>query len=495
MYVERKIRFCHLLVFCILCLWIENIQADEQTHVLTPCRDSVVSLETAYTGGNTNVEYHWYLAEYNGEVSTPPTALSESGSQITVTADANAKYICETVSPQRTTSQNLMKNGDFEDTNGATDGNTNINPPYFTSSYRFAGWAVEQPSDYENRYTMSHDAKRYYSGFLSIKPHGGNWFALFDASTNGFAWKASTTDNNPDLKIEQGKEYVFSYWVANPNDNDNPTARLQFYIEYKDAQNHTKSENIGTVYDIKEAKNKGWVQQTVIWKAPKSSDEVAIAVKDLEVSSEGNDFCLDDIIFQATMDVAQTVLHTDTFVISPQVCCPDPIEESDQLEICSSQLPYTWHNLLFTAAADSVIENYDSRDCLISRYTYRLTVKQGIEMYSKWTDVIFVPNTDSLYTAYQWYQNGQPIDGANEQFYHNPNGLSGLYHCVMQTRDGGTEETCPAAFGSIDRSAEHNPGDAPKQLVAQRTYNIGAHLQIIVSVFDDNSTTAEKYWK
>ena len=116
-------------------------------------------------------------------------------------------------------------------------------------------------------------------------------------------------------------------------------------------------------------------------------------------------------------------------------------------------------------------------------------------MYAKWTDVIFVRNIDSLYTAYQWYQNGQPIDGATEQFYHDPNGLTGRYHCVMQTCNGGSEETCPAAFQDLDRSAEHNPGDAPKQLVAQRTYNIGAHLQIIVSVFDDNSTTAEKYWK
>ncbi|MGN1240587.1 MAG: hypothetical protein ACI4TV_06905 [Paludibacteraceae bacterium] len=342
---------------------------------------------------------------------------------------------------------------------------------------------------------MSHDASYYYSGFLSIKPHGGNWFALFDASTNGFAWRAATTDNNPDLKIEQGKEYVFSYWVANPNNNNNPTARLQFYIEYKDAQNNTKSENIGTVYDIKEAKNKGWVQQTVIWKAPESSDEVAIAVRDLEVSSEGNDFCLDDIIFQATMDVAQTVLHTDTFVIFPQNCCPQPVVETDQLEICSNELPYTWHNLLFTAAADSVIENYDSRDCLISRYTYCLSVKQGVEMYGKWDDVIFVPNTDSLYIAYQWYQDNEAIAGATEQFYYSPNGLSGLYHCVMQTRDGGSEETCPALFEDMKRSAEENPGDAPKQKVAQRTYTVGAHLQIVVSVYNDNTITADKYWK
>ena len=223
--------------------------------------------------------------------------------------------------------------------------------------------------------------------------------------------------------------------------------------------------------------------------------DTTVCETDLPMDWLGHTFTQADTYSYSEQDVrgCETIRHI--WRLSVKDCCPTPVIESDQLTICSNELPYTWHNLLFTAAADSVIENYDSRDCLISRYTYRLTVKQGIEMYSKWTDVIFVPNTDSLYTAYQWYQNGQPIDGANEQFYHNPNGLSGLYHCVMQTRDGGTEETCPAAFGSIDRSAEYNPGDAPKQLVAQRTYNIGAHLQIIVSVFDDNSTTAEKYWK
>ena len=158
MYAKRIVQFRHLLGFFIIWLCVGNVLASVPKQVLTPCQDDEVDLITTYAGGNSDVEYHWYLVEYNGEKFNPFKALSESGSQITVTADADALYICEIVSPQRTTSQNLMKNGDFEDTNGATDGNTNINPPYFTSSYRFAGWAVAQPSDYENRYTMSHNA-------------------------------------------------------------------------------------------------------------------------------------------------------------------------------------------------------------------------------------------------------------------------------------------------------------------------------------------------
>ena len=428
-------------LFGFLAVWLligntKEVAANTQT--LSLCKDSVVTLTATYNGNNPNVEYHWYLAEYNGTPLTPPQVLSETGQQIQIKADNKAVYICETVSPQRTTSQNLMKNGDFEDTNGATNGNTTILPPYFTSSYSFAGWEVPQPSDYENRYTMSHDASHYYNGFLPIKPHGGQWFALFDATANGFAWKAATANNNPNLKIVAGQEYVFSYWVANPNNNNNPTAQLQFYIEYRDPQNNLVSQNIGTVYDIIDAKNKGWVQQTVVWTAPESSNDVAIAVKDLVNSSAGNDFCLDDIIFQETTTVQQTVLHTDSFVIS--------------------LLP-------------------------------------AVDMYAKWDDVIFVPNTDSLYVAYQWYHDGVAIEGAVKQFYYLPEGLSGSYYCVMQTRDGDTVETCPAEFENLGRSAEQNPGNAPKILVTKRTYPVGAHLQIVVSVYDDNTITAEKYWK
>ena len=561
-----------------------------------------------------------------------------------------------------------MANGDFE-----------TNPPSnFTSDYDYAGWDPQQYyNDHEgasNLYAITHDANYFWKDFAKVTPHGGNYFALFDAGKSGDAWRASTADNK-NLIIEKDSTYLFSYYAAYPNlTANNSPAELQFVIICKDKQGKTHTFNLGSVHKLGQTSPlNAWELREERWTAPLSSNDVTISVYDKNKSSGGNDFCLDDIMFQKTTYIEKTIIKTyifhledcnnppcpdptehpkqdtavyetdlpivwhgivfkeekkeivevydevtgcltdrytyeltikpmnppcpevqtdyrdttvcdtlmpytwlgheftqadtyaymeqdergcdivwhvwnlyvekccpelqidnrdttvcetdlpmdwlghtftqaDTYSYSEQDvrgcetirhiwrlsvkdCCPTPVIESDQLTICSNELPYTWHNLLFTAAADSVIENYDSRDCLISRYTYRLTVKQGIEMYSKWTDVIFVPNTDSLYTAYQWYQNGQPIDGANEQFFHNPNGLSGLYHCVMQTRDGGTEETCPAAFGSIDRSAEHNPGDAPKQLVTQRTYNVGAHLQIIVSVFDDNSTTAEKYWK
>ena len=504
-----------------------------------------------------------------------------------------------------------MANGDFE-----------TNPPSnFTSDYKYAGWDPHQYyTDHggaNNLYAITHDATYFWRDFAQVTPHSGNYFALFDAGTSGDAWRASTADN-PNLIIEKDSIYLFSYYAAYPNKAaNNSPAILQFVIICKDANGKKHTFNLGNEHKLGQTSPlNAWELREERWKAPFSSNDVTISVYDKNKDSGGNDFCLDDIMFQNTSYIEQKIIKTyifhlevcndppceepvvhakqdtavyeidlpiewhgiefteakvdtvdvydettgcltdryiysltikpmdppcpelkdnirdttvcdtlmpytwegheftqaDTYsyieqsprgcdsirhvlILYVEKCCPTPFIESDQLTICSNELPYTWHNILFTAAADSVIENYDERDCLLSRYTYRLTVRQGVEMYAKWTDVIFVRNIDSLYTAYQWYQNGQPIDGATEQFYHDPNGLTGRYHCVMQTRNGGSEETCPAAFQDLDRSAEHNPGDAPKQLVAQRTYNIGAHLQIIVSVFDDNSTNAEKYWK
>ena len=553
-----------------------------------------------------NQTYIW-IKEQNNVIDT----LDEHSWRIMVTETKDATYTCQLISTEVKAENNLMANGDFE-----------TNPPSnFTSDYKYAGWDPQQyykdHGGASNLYAITHDATYFWKDFAQVTPHGGQYFALFDAGTSGDAWRASTTDN-PNLIIEKDFTYLFSYYAAYPNKvANNSPAKLQFVIICKDANGKKHTFNLGNEHKLGQTSPlNAWELREERWKAPFSSNDVTISVYDKNTDSGGNDFCLDDIMFQNTSYIEQKIIKTYIFhlevcnnppcddpvvhtkedttvyekdlpivwhgiefteatedtvdvydettgcltdryiysltikpmdppcpelkdsireltvcdtlmpytwegheftqddiysyieqsprgcdsirhvlILYVEKCCPTPIIESDQLTICSNELPYTWHNILFTAAADSVIENYDERDCLLSRYTYRLTVRQGVEMYAKWTDVIFVRNIDSLYTAYQWYQNGQPIDGATEQFYHDPNGLTGRYHCVMQTRNGGSEETCPAAFQDLDRSAEHNPGDAPKQLVAQRTYNIGAHLQIIVSVFDDNSTTAEKYWK
>ena len=605
-HIRLHIAFSLIGLLCALNNYAQTVENDTVEQKLCINDDDGNILQTEWIQLTENQTYIW-TKEQNNVKDT----LDEDSWRIMVTDTKDATYTCQLISTEVKAENNLMADGDFE-----------TNPPSnFTSDYKYAGWDPYQYyNDHggaSNLYAITHDATYFWRDFAQVTPHGGNYFALFDAGKSGDAWSASTADN-PNLIIEKDFTYLFSYYAAYPNKvANNSPAKLQFVIICKDANGKKHTFNLGNEHKLgKTSPLNAWELREERWKAPFSSNDVTISVYDENKSSGGNDFCLDDIMFQNTSYIEQKIIKTyifhlevcnnppcddpvvhtkqdtavyekdlpiewhgikfieakedtvdvydettgcptdryiysltikpmdppcpelkdsireltvcdtlmpytwegheftqaDTYsyieqsprgcdsirhvlILYVEKCCPTPIIESDPLTICSNELPYTWHNILFIAAADSVIPNYDERGCLISRYTYRLTVRQGVEMYAKWTDVIFVRNIDSLYTAYQWYQNGQPIDGATEQFYHDPNGLTGRYHCVMQTRNGGSEETCPAAFQDLDRSAEHNPGDAPKQLVAQRTYNIGTHLQIIVSVFEDNSTTAEKYWK
>ena len=593
------------LWFCTLCAQVGYAQVDtvEQTICLDSPKNLLLKTENIQLSEN---QMFIWIKEQNGVKET----LDENGWRISIFETQDATYISQLVTIKVKAENNLMENGGFETIEGQIGASTPI-PSTFSSSYDFAGWDPKEYYDTHagasNLYAISRGSKWFSRWFATVVPHGGDYLALFDAGTSGDAWRASTADN-PKLVIEKDTTYLFSYYAAHPNlsDNSDHPAQLQFEIKYIDTQGVQQTVNLGQVHTLGQVPGKpnDWELREERWKAPCSSNNVTISVKDLNTSSQGNDFCLDDIMFQKvnsgikevnkvyvfrlttpkelsdtrdttvcdtllpytwlghtfteagtyvfeetidecnsikhdwtlhvetccppiTTDVRDTTVcdtllpytwlgHTfteaETYVfeekdsrgcdiikhdwtLQVKACCPVPVIGADQLAICSEQLPYTWHGIVFTVATDSVVEQYDERDCLLSRYTYALSVKQGVEMYGKWTDVIFVPNPDNLYTAYQWYHEGQAIEGATEQFYHAPNGLSGHYHCVMQTVDGGSAETCPATFEQLDRSADHNPGDPPKQMVAQRTYTVGAHLQIVVSIFDDNTTTAEKYWR
>lgn len=81
------------------------------------------------------------------------------------------------------------------------------------------------------------------------------------------------------------------------------------------------------------------------------------------------------------------------------------------------------------------------------------------QMYSKWTDVLFVSNKDSLFVAYQWYADGVAMAGETQQRLYVPSGLSGtstIYHCCMTTTGGETVTTCPQVFDDVTPSRTQN---------------------------------------
>ncbi|MBR0194842.1 MAG: hypothetical protein IJQ32_01160 [Paludibacteraceae bacterium] len=118
--------------------------------------------------------------------------------------------------------------------------------------------------------------------------------------------------------------------------------------------------------------------------------------------------------------------------------------------------------------------------------TLYLVVADGHSMYSKWTDVLFIDNSDGLFISYQWYENGYLMLGETEQRLYNPAGLSGLYYCEMKTKTGTTVYTCEQDFNDVTPSREVS--DQPASTVVRKV-RVSEHVYIIQERTGDQVTT------
>ena len=404
-----------------------EIECEMDIELGDKCTNEAITL-TANTEGDV---YIWSTGENTRSIQITP-ALGQQ------------EVIVEVYSSILHPEQNLMANGDFES-----------NPPTgFTSDYTYAGW---NPNEYysshsgaDNLYTITKDANYFWHDFATVRPHGGSYFALFDAGKSGYAWKATTT-NNPDLIIEKDSIYLFSYWAAYPNPTaDNHPAQLQFEIRYRDADGQMRTQLLGAVYKLGQEENlNGWYQQTVSWKAPCNASYVEIGVKDLNPEHSGNDFCLDDIMFQKAKVTNLVLARKEIFHINGIDCGTPPPE------------PECKDNWLRT----------------------------------KWNDVIFVDNSAGEFVRYQWYVNDQKIEGATEQYYRAKQNLfqsSDLYYVIMWKEDGTMVVSCEKTFGQISPSRDEYPAGTPKKVIFRRSHIVGSHFRIVVTGYDDGSVDAEK---
>ena len=248
-------------------------------------------------------------------------STGETTKSISVPSDQSTTYTVEVFAFTHSAKDNLMANGNFEEE--VPDG---VAPPGFTSSYNYAG--KFDPSQYysdhggtSNIYAITHNANYFWRDFADIEPHEGNYYAIFDAGREGFAWKATTQDNTS-LSVEKDSVYLFSYWVAYPNiQADRSPAILQFQIAYTDPAGEEHTQDLGEPYTLgQEERLNEWYHQEIQWTAPCNSASVTISVVDRNSASSGNDFCLDNILFQRTK-VGRTVLaKKDIFTIVSQEC-------------------------------------------------------------------------------------------------------------------------------------------------------------------------------
>lgn len=128
---------------------------------------------------------------------------------------------------------------------------------------------------------------------------------------------------------------------------------------------------------------------------------------------------------------------------------------------------------------------------LIDRYKnivwcdrFNITVKapvcQSGLVYRKWDDFMFVDNGDGggdgSFISYQWYKEGQKIDGATQQWIrttlpkYEKAAPSGRYYVYITDENGNLIVTCPSFFEDLPASAKanmHEADDAParKQII------------------------------
>lgn len=286
----------------------------------TMCNTAADStLKASKTG--TNYEYHWTLP--NGT-----TRITETDTIQIKPTNANVgevlEYSCEIYEIQShpapsvpTLANNIIENGGFEDISNAC--------PYngFTSDYEC--YKVDE----------SFNLGLIYRGFMrvtkndtyGITPASGTYMLECDGDLNEkAAWIASTA-NNPRLEIKKGTQYQFSYKAAMLGNINNP--KLTFYIEY-----NGKKDVLVTEQELPNDSKWHTYGEGIYWTAPEDCNNVKLSLVDKCNSNSGNDFCLDDIMFQPLVSapnagVSPMLLGTDNFEITIRDCIVETDDEEE----------------------------------------------------------------------------------------------------------------------------------------------------------------------
>ena len=217
---------------------------------------------------------------------------------------------------------NLISNGSFEDKNKDS---------YLESDYD--AWGRNNSEYYSSHegasggYAITDNAQTFWHDYQNVSAHEGSYFGLFDSKIydasigDQAAWIARSGSKNPDLKVQAGVSYLFSFWVANINTYDQMDngACLQFQISYDGGTSWTK---LGAELNLNNFKDHNWHGRSSIATPDVTSDNVVISVINLNHSDQniGNDFALDDIRFEAVTSHSSNIAAYERFPVKYIEC-------------------------------------------------------------------------------------------------------------------------------------------------------------------------------
>lgn len=477
-----------------------------ETHDLGErCLRNIIGMESSFEG----MIYEWSTGDSLPEITH---TLTETG---------DLTFTCNTYNTVLSLQNNMMVNGGFE------NGHNGFSSDYRSVTYTGTEYYSSNGSIKNNIIAVIGDANYFWHDYAQIQPHSGNYFALFDAGKSGYAWK-TTTALNSSLVLQAGKDYIFSYWAAYPNQKpNNSPAVLQFVIEYTDQNGVRHTENLGTPYTLgNEVEMNGWYQKAYVFHCQYSSNDVLIGVYDLNTDTEGNDFCLDDVVFQEVTEENLQLAYTDIFTVKVKDCDnPNPEPECPQLRretiyrtVCDTMLvPGSWasiwtpregvtytcltpgdyHDTLRTTLSNGVICDSIIYSLVLKTIPCEREPEECVDDYvmRKWTNVLFVNNgAEGLKgdaVGYQWLRDGLAINGATEQFLYEANGIGGKIAVRIQLKDGSQITTCGHLFDEYPCSNVKNPGTRGA-MVSERIYTPLPSVRIIRREYENGEVEITK---
>jgi len=273
---------------------------------------------------NYDNKHIWYI---NGEEQT---SMQGQQSSTAFNEPNTTKYTYREFNPPAGDMSDMMSNGSYEDEfdYGTQGQKSTISDYNFWGKYAqtdatsinfYTNTTVNPNKWSDNGFAVVKNANNFFYTFAKVKARDGSYLALFDAASDGVsgkkAWKAETA-KNPNLKLQKGTTYLFSFWAANINnygEMDN-AAKLQFQIEY-----NGKTQKLGEVLDLgsSEFRNNRWHQCSATFYADADASNVTISVVNLNTNklNTGNDFALDDIQFRAVSSATRSVRIQQVFEV------------------------------------------------------------------------------------------------------------------------------------------------------------------------------------
>lgn len=123
-------------------------------------------------------------------------------------------------------------------------------------------------------------------------------------------------------------------------------------------------------------------------------------------------------------------------------------------------------------------------------YTLKVTIDK------KWNDVLICDNTVNQLVGYQWYKDDMAINGATQQFYYQPNGLSGRYFVEAFNANGERGFSNVIDISSVQQSKSlyiyPNPANIDEKITVEMNLSHKDLSGSSITIYSVNGETIRK---